>query len=137
MAPKNSFIASLNKTLFGSLILLLVCFGRDGREMAWTNVAAANAVETTVDVTLTEYRIDMPVALQAGWTTLRTTNAGKKEHSFKIKGNELEKKLESHLKPGHSATLQVDLKPGTYGVSCPEDDHDDDKDMKLELRVSR
>ena len=87
--------------------------------------------ENTVDVLLTEYQIDMPTTLEAGWTSLRIKNMGKKEHSFRIEGHDLEKK------PGESATLQVDLRPGTYRVSCPEDDHDDDKNMKLELRVGR
>ncbi len=93
--------------------------------------------ENTVDVLLTEYQIDMPTTLEAGWTSLRIKNMGKKEHSFRIEGHDLEKKLKSELKPGESATLQVDLRPGTYRVSCPEDDHDDDKNMKLELRVGR
>src|SRR5512134_107625 len=70
--------------------------------------------EKAVDVTLTEYQIDMPAALEPGWTSLRIRNVGKKEHSFSIKGRGLERKLESELKPGQSATLQVELNPGTY-----------------------
>jgi uncharacterized cupredoxin-like copper-binding protein len=93
--------------------------------------------ENTVDVTLTEYQIDMPTSLEPGWTSLRIKNVGKKDHSFKIEGHDSRKKLESELKPGQSATLQIDLRPGTYRVSCPKDDHDDDKNMKLELRLSR
>ena len=93
--------------------------------------------ENTVDVVLTEYQIDMPTTLDTGWTALKIKNMGKKGHSFRIKGHDLEKKLKSELKPGESATLQIDLRPGTYRVSCPEDDHDDDKSMKLELRVGR
>jgi len=113
-------------------MLLALAFG------LWSGtVWAGTEHDRTVDVTLTEYQIDMPTALEAGWTSLRIRNVGKKDHSFKIKGHDLEKKLESELKPGQSATLQVDLKPGTYRVSCPKNDHDDDKNMKLELRVSR
>jgi hypothetical protein len=114
-------------------ILLALAFGF----WAVTAWSAAPEPERTVDIALTEYQIDMPTTLEPGWTSLRISNMGKKDHSFKIKGPDLEKKLESELKPGQSATLQVDLKPGTYRVSCPKDDHDDDKDMKLKLRVSR
>lgn len=104
----------------------------------WIGVVRAGSQdhERIVEVTLTEYQIDMPTVLGAGWTSLKIRNAGKKEHGFKLNGYGLETKLESELKPGHSATLQVDLKPGTYRVACPKDDHDDDKNMKLELRVN-
>lgn len=117
----------------GFAALLIVVFGLS----AGTGWSGTPDHENTVDVTLTEYQIDMPTSLQPGWTSLRIKNVGKKDHSFRIEGHDFKKKLESELKPGQSATLQVDLRPGTYRVSCPKDDHDDDKNMKLELRVGR
>lgn len=117
----------------GLTALLIVVFGFSP-STGWSGTPDH---ENTVDVTLTEYQIDMPTFLQPGWTSLRIKNVGKKDHSFRIEGHDFKKKLESELKPGQSVTLQVDLRPGTYRVSCPKDDHDDDKDMKLELRVAR
>lgn len=97
--------------------------------------AGSSDHERIVEVTLTEYQID--TVLEAGWTSLRIRNAGKKAHGLKLKGYGLETKLESELKPGQRAALQVDLKPGTYRVACPKDDHDDEKNIRLELRVDR
>jgi|SRR5262245_674324 len=72
-----------------------------------------------VTVTLTEWKIEMPTSLQAGPTTFRITNSGKETHNLKIQGQGLEKALSKNLKPGETAELQVDLKPGTYKVYCP------------------
>jgi uncharacterized cupredoxin-like copper-binding protein len=46
-------------------------------------------------------------------------NAGRKEHAFEIKGQGIDRKLSPNPKPGQTATLQVDLKPGTYNINCP------------------
>ena len=88
-----------------------------------------------VNVTLSEYKIEMPNTLAAGTITFKITNAGNKTHNFKIEGNGMEKELKSDLKHGESETLQVDLKPGIYKVSCPIMGHGH-KGMKLDLTVT-
>src|SRR5215510_1998765 len=72
-----------------------------------------------VNVTLSEYKIDMPSTLTAGMTTFIVTNTGSKRHTLEIKGNSIDEKLKSALKQGESGTMQVELKPGTYTASCP------------------
>jgi uncharacterized cupredoxin-like copper-binding protein len=94
----------------------------------------AMAPENTVEVTLSEYKIEMPSNLPAGVTVFKVMNSGSKKHDFKIEGNGIEKKLKSSLKKGESGTMQVDLKPGTYKVTCPVMGHTD-KGMSLELNV--
>jgi uncharacterized cupredoxin-like copper-binding protein len=72
-----------------------------------------------VSVTMTEYHFDMPATAKAGKTTFVIKNAGRKEHAFEIKGEGIDQKLSPNPKPGQSGTLVVDLKPGTYNVTCP------------------
>src|SRR5262245_51730007 len=97
--------------------------------------AVTSAAEgNTVDVTLSEYKIEMPAALPAGPTTFRIANTGSKTHNFKIEGNGLEEKLKANLKKDDSGTMQVNLKPGSYKVTCPVWDHDH-KGMTLDLTV--
>jgi uncharacterized cupredoxin-like copper-binding protein len=89
-----------------------------------------------VDVSLTEFAIDMPTTLAAGPTTFTITNDGTIEHSFEIESEELgiEEELEQNLAPGETATLEVDLEPGTYEVYCPVGDHRGEG-MEVELTV--
>lgn len=89
----------------------------------------------TIDVTLTEFRIEMPARLQAGPTTFIVTNAGTVEHSFRIEGMGIDESLDTVLKPGETGTLLVELIPGTYEVSCPVGDHDE-RGMSLDLVVT-
>jgi hypothetical protein len=76
-----------------------------------------------VDVTMTEYHFEMPSTVRPGLTTFVIKNAGRKEHTFAIKGEGVDQKLSPNPKPGQIATLQVDLKPGTYTITCPVDFH--------------
>lgn len=72
-----------------------------------------------VNVTMTEYRFDMPSTTRPGLTTFVIKNAGRKEHAFEIKGEGIDQKLSPNPKPGETANFQVNLKPGTYNVTCP------------------
>jgi uncharacterized cupredoxin-like copper-binding protein len=81
------------------------------------------ATSQRVNVTMTEYHFTMPSTISSGLTTFEIKNVGKKEHTFAIKGEGIDRKLTSNLKAGERATLQVDLKPGTYTVTCPVDFH--------------
>jgi uncharacterized cupredoxin-like copper-binding protein len=91
-----------------------------------------------VEVKLEEWKIDMPATLPAGPTTLAITNAGKHGHNLKIEGEGIKRELAKTLKAGESATLDVDLKPGTYKVTCPVGlGVHKRKGMSLELKVTR
>ena len=76
-----------------------------------------------VNVTMTEYHFEMPSTTRPGLTTFVIKNAGRKEHTFEIKGEGVDQKLSPNPKPGQAATLEVNLKPGTYNVTCPVDFH--------------
>lgn len=90
-----------------------------------------------VDVSLTEFAIDMPTELPAGPTRFTIANNGNATHNFILEGNELNKRLANPLAPGDSARLNVDLFPGTYTIFCPvgEGAHRE-RGMELTLKVT-
>lgn len=77
----------------------------------------------TVNVTETEFKLDMPSTVKAGMVTFNVTNNGTVAHSLEIQGQGIDQQLPSQIQPGQSGTLQVNLKPGTYMVFCPVDNH--------------
>jgi uncharacterized cupredoxin-like copper-binding protein len=108
----------------------------NSQRMADTKTASAvrNTEGASVEVKLTEYKIDMPASIDAGTTTFKVTNAGEETHGFEIEGNAIEKALKPRLKKGESGSLQVDLKPGTYKAYCPVYGHKA-KGMSVDLTV--
>jgi uncharacterized cupredoxin-like copper-binding protein len=87
-----------------------------------------------VDVTVSEYRIDMPTTLKRGKTAFVVKNAGKKKHNFEVQGNDVDKKFITDLDANQTKVLHVVLKRGSYTVSCPLDRHAE-KGMKLTATV--
>jgi plastocyanin len=80
---------------------------------------AADSGPQLVDVSLTEFAIDMPETLSAGKVRFNVTNNGTVPHSFVVEGEGTNKRLANNVPPGSSAKLNADLKPGTYTVYCP------------------
>lgn len=74
----------------------------------------------TVQVHLTEGAIQMPANLPAGKTTFQVVNEGTTVHGFEIEGPSGDKQLPS-VAPGKSASLVIDLDPGTYRILSPVD----------------
>lgn len=95
---------------------------------------ASGAEGNKVNVIMTEYKFEMPSTVKAGNTEFVIKNAGKRVHTFAIKGNGIDQKVSPNPKPGQTATLSVDLKPGTYAITCPVDFHVA-KGMKTTLTV--
>ena len=91
------------------------------------------AATPTQEVHLIEYAIHMPDSVPAGRVTFNVENGGKEKHAFEVEGNGVHQKTED-LTRGNSASVSVDLKPGTYTVYCPVDGHAD-KGMKRTLTV--
>jgi uncharacterized cupredoxin-like copper-binding protein len=87
-----------------------------------------------IEVAMTEYKFDMPTTVKAGKTTFVIKNVGKRAHNFEIKGQGISEKLAVNPKPQQTETLQVDLKPGSYAITCPVDFHTQ-KGMKATLIV--
>ena len=109
----------------------------DAPQMADTTMGAPQmtAEGDTVQVTLTEFEIQMPSQIEAGVTTFEIMNEGSVEHNFEIENEQMEKMLVSPIAPGATATMTVDLEPGTYEVYCPVADHED-RGMELMLEVT-
>jgi len=90
---------------------------------------------TSVPVSETEFKIALPkTTLAAGSYTFEVKNDGKIEHDLVIQGNGVDEKTPT-IAPGKSATLNVDLKPGTYDVYCSVPGHKQ-AGMDLKLTVS-
>jgi uncharacterized cupredoxin-like copper-binding protein len=87
-----------------------------------------------VDVTMSEYKFDMPTELKPGKTAFVVKNSGKRKHNFEIKGAGVDRKFQKNLGPGESRVLHVVLERGTYGVTCPVDFHPQ-KGMKTTVTV--
>ena len=102
--------------------------------------ASANAAAgepTIVDVTVSEFAIDMPTEIAAGPVRFAISNTGNAPHSFVIEGEGIRKRLANNVPPGGSSVLNADLAPGTYTIFCPvgEGAHRANG-MELELRVN-
>jgi hypothetical protein len=72
-----------------------------GSSDAKTAAAVPDSAKGSVEVTLTEYKIEMPASVSAGATTFKVTNTGKEAQGFEIEGNGIEKALkpENALRP--------------------------------------
>ena len=114
---------SLPAALTLALALLLSAFG-----------GVAFAQDSTFDVELGEFYIDMPAALPAGPITLEVTNAGSMPHTLTIQGNGVTLQLGQTLSGGGTATWELDLEPGSYTIWCPIGGHRN-AGMELTLTV--
>jgi hypothetical protein len=106
-------------------------------ESAATPAAAGSAEPTIVDVTVSEFAIDMPTEIAAGPLRFAINNTGNAPHSFVIEGEGIRKRLANNVPPGGSSVLNADLAPGTYTIFCPvgEGAHRANG-MELELTVT-
>lgn len=83
-----------------------------------TEEAAAGDVEE-IEVSLTEFAIEMPAELPAGPVRLVVTNEGTAPHNFVVEGEGFEERLPARLAPGDSATLEFELPAGAFTAYCP------------------
>jgi uncharacterized cupredoxin-like copper-binding protein len=90
---------------------------------------------TSVPVSETEFKITLPkTTIAAGSYSFEVKNDGKIDHDLVVQGNGVDEKTPT-IAPGKSATLKVDLKPGTYDVYCSIPGHKQ-AGMDLKLTVS-
>ena len=88
-----------------------------------------------VTATETEFKIALPAStINAGSYRFDVKNDGKIDHDFVVQGNGVDEKTPT-IGAGQSATLDVDLKPGTYDVYCSVPGHKQ-AGMDLKLTVS-
>ena len=110
-------------------------------EQTRTQATSTQSTTTTasapkaVTATETEFKIALPsTTIGAGSYRFDVKNDGKIDHDFVIKGNGVDEKTPT-IGAGESATLDVDLKPGTYDVYCSIPGHKE-AGMDLKLTVS-
>ena len=116
------------------LVLLMTGCGDDDDDDGDDTGATPAADAQTVNVTLTEFAIEMPSTIQAGPVSFIVTNDGEVEHNFEVEGEGIEEEFEENLAPGETQTLNIELEPGTYEVYCPVGDHQG-QGMTTELTV--
>jgi hypothetical protein len=106
--------------------------------LSGTPAGAESAADSprVVEVSLTEFAIDMPSELPAGATRFHIVNNGGAPHSFVLEGAGTRKALANPIQPGQASWLNVDLEPGEYTIFCPvgEGAHRA-QGMELNLRV--
>ena len=89
-----------------------------------------------VNVTLSEWKVELSArSVAAGPVTFTIANTGTIPHAFEIEGQGIERET-AVIQPGASATLTLQLKPGSYEVYCPvgQDSHKK-LGMDAQLRV--
>jgi hypothetical protein len=116
-------VPAANGTTSVSVMIAKVLPGAPGAANAAAQEAAtpgAAVVEPNiVNVTLTEFTIDMPTQLPAGATRFTIANNGGAPHNFVIEGAGISRRLANNLTPGQTGNVNVDLVPGTYTIYCP------------------
>lgn len=78
-----------------------------------------------VGVKLSEWKVELSErTVAAGAVTFTIANTGTIPHAFEIEGQGIERET-AVIQPGASATLTLQLKPGSYEVYCPvgQDSH--------------
>jgi uncharacterized cupredoxin-like copper-binding protein len=84
--------------------------------------------ETEYSLKPTESTLDKP-----GVYVFEAVNSGDTTHALEVEGEGIEE-FSEEIGPGESTKLRVDLKPGTYVLTCPVDGHED-KGMETTISV--
>jgi uncharacterized cupredoxin-like copper-binding protein len=118
------------------IVMLSVALAACGGRAMYENTVASGASsdrtqqehvphgsETTLHVVATGFTFALDAAqVRAGAITFLARNNGAIPHDFAIQGQGVAHKI-ALLKPGHTASLTVDLKPGTYTYKCTVPGH--------------
>jgi uncharacterized cupredoxin-like copper-binding protein len=89
----------------------------------------------SVDLSASEFKFTPAnVNVRAGQVTFNLRNTGGAPHALEIEGQGIEEETRV-IQGGQSATLRVNLKPGTYEMYCPVGNHRQ-QGMEGELTVS-
>jgi uncharacterized cupredoxin-like copper-binding protein len=124
----------LKPTLLVALVVGLIgvvgCGGSDngngGNKAATTTGGTTTQAAQTIDVSLTDFKIDPPNPriAKAGQVAFKVKNEGGTVHNLLVVGPNGKTELPSNLNPGQTGTLNVDLStPGKYDWYCPIDGH--------------
>jgi uncharacterized cupredoxin-like copper-binding protein len=131
--PHARIVGSL--AVLSGLLLALAACTTEGDEQATEGTPAATAGGANIEVSLSEFAIEMPESVPAGVIAFDVGNVGSMPHNFEIEGESVEEVLPEDVQPGDSATLEVELAPGTYTVYCPIGNHRE-QGMERQLEVT-
>ena len=94
-----------------------------------------DSVVKTIRVEETEYSLKptQSTLQKPGMYVLEAVNTGETTHALEVEGEGIEE-FSDKIQPGESTKLRVDLKVGTYGLTCPVDGHED-KGMETTITV--
>lgn len=93
-------------------VLALPCLASSSR-------ASGAPMPGMVKVNLSEWRVQLtPGRVPPGPVVFEVSNVGTIPHAFEVEGHGLEKSIHP-IQPGATATLQVDLRAGSYEAYCP------------------
>lgn len=111
--------------LLGALVftMILAACGGSSQPHNHESHSQANGNDAIVNVTTQEMSISLDRSqLKAGTITFVVRNDGFMTHDFAIRGNGVNEKTPM-LNSGESATLTVNLEPGTYTYECTMPGH--------------
>ena len=76
--------------------------------------------ESTVQVVLSEYQIDMPETIVGGFVTFQVANDGEESHGLVMTGQGFTRRLvRGRVDPGEQTTTLIRVYPGEYYVYSP------------------
>jgi uncharacterized cupredoxin-like copper-binding protein len=111
--------------MFLGMLAAVEIFGKESESEA--------AGQTAVQVTEVDYKIRLPeTTLQAGTYTFEVRNEGKVPHNLTVDGPG-GSETTPDVAPGKSATLTVELKPGSYDFFCSVPGH---KQLGMDQKVT-
>lgn len=96
--------------------------GTDKSKQAKSGGTPMSGKTENVDVNMTDRNIDMPNTLTAGNKKFVIKDTGSSVHRFSIEGGTL-KNVVADVSAGRTATIGVDMAPGTYKVGCVLKEH--------------
>jgi len=109
--------------LVAAVVLTGACGEREEAATAGTADTAATAVSAgNIEVALSDSGLALSSeSVRAGDTQVTIRNHGEYSHGIVVRGNGFEQKIQG-VAPGTQTVLTIDLKPGTYELSCPLND---------------
>ncbi|MFD5793670.1 plastocyanin/azurin family copper-binding protein [Streptomyces diastatochromogenes] len=109
---------------FCAALVLAACSSGGGGQASGSAGTTQAASGTRVTVTESEFMLKLSrTSFTPGTYTFVAHNAGKITHALSIDGPGVEDARTKDIPAGHSATVTVTLKKGTYDVYCPVDSH--------------
>ncbi len=118
---------------FFLVVCVLMFFGMLAAVEVFGKESESEAAGQTVQVSEVDYKIRLPEStLQAGTYTFEVRNEGKLSHNLTVNGPGGQEAT-SDLGPGSSATLTVELKPGSYDFFCSIPGH---KQLGMKQKVT-